>query len=86
MHPPHTSIRQQRIEGIVLRVDTINRELAVFAGGVRIVIDVPADCRIVLRGEPIKLRMLQRFDRVRIVCNISNRPTIANAVEVEPGD
>src|SRR5690349_16949845 len=47
MHPPHTSIRQQRIGGIVLRVDTINRELTVFAGGARVVIDVPADCRII---------------------------------------
>ena len=86
MHPPHTSIRQQRIEGVVLRVDTINRELSVFAGGVRVVIDVPADCRIALRGEPVKLRMLQPLDRVRVVYNFSDRLPIANAVEVEPGE
>ena len=85
MHPPYTSVRQQRIEGTVLRVDIINRELAVFAGGMRVVIDVPADCRIVLRGEPVKLRMLQPLDRVRVACNISDRLPIANAVEVGPG-
>jgi hypothetical protein len=85
MHPPHTSVRQQRIEGTVLRVDIINRELTVFAGGMRVVIDVPADCRIVLRGEPVKLRMLQPLDRARVACNISDRLPIANAVEVGPG-
>jgi hypothetical protein len=85
MHPPKVSVPVLRVEGVVLRVDTINRELAVFTGGSRVVVDVPADCRIILRGEPVKLRMLQPFDRVKAACGASSGLPVARSIEVQPG-
>ena len=85
MHPPAASASVLRVEGVVLRVDTINRELVVFAGGARVVVDVPAGCRIVLRGEPVRLRMLQPFDRIQAACTASGGLPVAHSIEVQPG-
>lgn len=58
--------RVLRAEAIVHRVDTINRELSVLIGSVPVAIHVSRDCDVVLRGERVKLPMIQPSDRLRI--------------------
>jgi hypothetical protein len=72
-------------DGGVVRVDTVNRELTVhFADGPR-VIDVPPDCPITLRGERVRLRMLQPGDLVRVTYTDRRGSPVASAVEVRSG-
>ena len=53
-------------EAVIHRVDPVNRELAALVEGVLVTIDVPPACEVILRGERIKLRMVQPRDRVRV--------------------
>src|SRR5262245_50922032 len=50
------------IEGEVCRVDPIGRELNVYATGIAVSFDIPLGCPITLRGERVKLRLLQPRD------------------------
>jgi hypothetical protein len=69
-------------EAVIHRVDPVNRELAALVGGVLVTIDVPPDCEVILRGERIKLRMVQPRDRVRVHCTEFANPMLARAIEV----
>jgi hypothetical protein len=46
--------------------------------------DVPCDCRIVLRGEPIKLRVVQPGDQVRVTFAGRQGMLTARMLEVQP--
>ena len=81
MRTPKVSGREVTIEGTVLSVDTVNRELTVLSRAVRVAFDVPPGCPIVLRGERVKLRLVQPGDRVRVT---ADGPRVASAVEVQP--
>ena len=70
-------------EAVVHRVDPVNRELAVFVDGVLVNLDVPSDCAITLRGERVKLRMVQPGDRVRVTYAERAGPLIARAIDVQ---
>jgi hypothetical protein len=59
-------IAAERARGAVKRVDTVEREITVLLPTGLTVFDVPSDCRVLLRGEPIKLRLIQPRDRVEI--------------------
>jgi hypothetical protein len=85
MLTPETRERTLRIEGYVQRVDTVNRELTLHADGATVVIDVPSDCPILLRGERVKFRMIQPRDPVRVTCADGRGVCTARAVEVQPG-
>jgi hypothetical protein len=85
MLTPETRERTLRIEGIVQRVDTVNRELTLNSAGATVVIDVPSDCPILLRGERVKLRMIQPRDPVRVTCADNRSIHTARAVEVQSG-
>jgi hypothetical protein len=54
----------------------------VHAGGTTVSIDVRPDCVITLRGERVKLRMLQPRDRVRVTYTERQGARVADAVEV----
>jgi hypothetical protein len=84
MRTPEMRDRSARIEGIVQRVDTVNRELTLVAEGATFVIDVPSDCPILLRGERVKMRMIQPRDPVRVTYAEGRDPRAACAVEVQP--
>jgi hypothetical protein len=71
--------------GVVRHVDTINRELHVQIGDSIVTFDVPPDCTILLRGERVKLRMLQPLDRVRVTCTDGRHLFTAHVIEVQPG-
>jgi hypothetical protein len=70
-----------RIEGILERVDLVNREVELVGRSTRRTLTVPPDCEVVLRGERVKLRMLQPGDRVRILYSV--RPDLCEAHRLE---
>jgi len=72
-------------DAVIHRVDSVNRELAALVGGVLVTIYVPPACDVVLRGERIKLRMVQPRDRVRVTYAEFANPIVASAIEVQPG-
>ena len=71
-------------EAVVHRIDPVNRELAALVGGVPVTIYVPPDCEVVLRGERVKLRMVQPRDRLRVAFTERANPLVARAIEVQP--
>jgi hypothetical protein len=73
-----------QIDGIVKSVDTVNRQLAALAGGARVNFDVPPGCVIALRGERVKLRMVQPDDRVRVAYAEVHGSLVARRLEVQP--
>jgi hypothetical protein len=72
-------------EAILHRLDPVTRELGAVMAGVMTNIYVPSDCDIVLRGERIKLRMVQPGDRLRVSYERRGSSLIARHVEVQPG-
>lgn len=88
----HTASSQVRMDGhaecalgIVQRVDTVEREVAVLSGGRAVVFDVPSDCPVLLHGDRIKLRMVQPRDEVRVAFIRHEDRLVAALVEVQPG-
>lgn len=84
MSVSNTRRTTREVEGVVGRVDPITREIGVHTAGSEINCDVPRDCLITLRGERVKLRLLQPRDRVRVRLTESNGNQIAEAIEVQP--
>ena len=85
MQTPGTCRPQMQSDGIVHGVDTVNRELAALVGGALVNFDVPPGCAVVLRGERVKLRMVQPGDRVRVTYASFRGSRVACAVEVQTG-
>ena len=71
------------LEAIVLRVDPVNRELAALVEGVLVNIYASPDCAVVLRGERVKLRMVQPRDRVRVFYVELADSLVAHRIEVQ---
>jgi hypothetical protein len=74
----------ERAQGAVQRVDTVGREITVLLPTGLAVFDVPSDCPVLLRGEPIKLRLLQPRDQVRVTFSDCQGRLVAQFVEVQP--
>ena len=70
------------IDGVIRRVDPVSREVEVHVGGTTVSFDVRPDCVITLRGERVKLRLIQPRDRVRVMYTERQGTRIADAVEV----
>ncbi|WP_425613467.1 hypothetical protein NA78x_003299 [Anatilimnocola sp. NA78] len=70
--------------GTVQRVDLVQRELTVLAGGQQVEVEVPVQCLVTLRGEQIKLRIIQPGDVVRIKLAAGGSRRVAQRVEVAP--
>ena len=68
-------------DGVVRRVDPVARELEVLVAGDPVSFDVGPECVVRLRGERVKLRMLQPRDRVRVA--YTGEPGALAAVTVE---
>ena len=71
-------------DGVVRRVDPVGREMDVHVAGASVSFDVRTDCVITLRGERIKLRLVQPRDRVRVAFRECRGARIADAIEVQP--
>jgi hypothetical protein len=72
-------------DGVVRRVDPISREVEVHVGGTPVRFDVRPGCVITLRGERVKLRLIQPRDRVRVAYTEHSGARVADAIEVQPG-
>lgn len=70
-------------EAVIHRVDPINRELTALIDGALATIYVPPACDVILRGERIKLRMVQPRDRVLVTYTPYANSMIASAIEVQ---
>jgi len=73
------------VDGVVRRVDPVGREVEVHAGGATVSFDVRPDCVITLRGERVKLRLIQPRDRIRVAYTEHEGARVADVVEVQPG-
>ena len=65
-------------------MDTVNRELAVLLATGLEVFDVPADCPIRLRGERVKLRMIQPRDQACVKFQRTLAMLVAKSIEIQP--
>jgi hypothetical protein len=72
-------------DGVVRRVDPVGREVVVHVAGTPVSFDVRPGCVITLRGERVKLRLIQPRDRVRVAYTESQGARVADAIEVRPG-
>lgn len=71
-------------EAVVCRIDPVNRELAALVEGACVTIYVPPDCEVILRGERVKLRMVQPRDRLRVAYTQLTDSLVAREIEVSP--
>jgi hypothetical protein len=85
MQRPNARRPITEIDGVVRRVDPVGREVEVHAAGITVSLDVRPDCVITLRGERVKLRLIQPRDRVRVKYTEHSGARVAGAIEVQPG-
>jgi hypothetical protein len=71
----------QQLEGTLTSVDLVNRVAAVQRGSRIVTFDVPPACEVLLRGERVKLRMLQPSDAVTIRYRGTAGRHVANVIE-----
>ncbi len=70
------------VEGRVLQVDPVGREMPVLVNDTTVNFYVPLDCRIELSGESVRMRHLHPQDRVRVTFSVEHGVTIAHAINV----
>jgi hypothetical protein len=85
MQTPLTRRAESQTDGVVQRIDTVSRELTARVGTAVVTFDVPPDCPVVLRGERVKLRLVQPGDRVRVTYAPLRDALVARVVEVQGG-
>lgn len=72
----------ESVQGAVQHVDTVSRELTVLLSTGLVVFDVASDCPIYLRGERIKLRLVQPRDQVRVLFLHNDNLLISQRIDV----
>jgi hypothetical protein len=72
-------------DGPVRHVDLINRELTLDHSDGRVEFDVPTDCNIMLRGEPVRLRIVQPRDCARVAYVIRHGRRAARTIDIRAG-
>ena len=85
MQRPNAVQQLVEIDGVVRRVDPVGREVEVQIAGTPVSFDVRPDCVVTLRGERVKLRLVQPRDRVRVAYTEAPGALVAAAVDVQPG-
>jgi hypothetical protein len=85
MQGPNAWRVSEEIEGVVRRVDPVGREVEVHVAGIPVSLDVRSDCVITLRGERVKLRLIQPRDRVRVKYTAHSGTRVAATIEVQLG-
>jgi hypothetical protein len=74
----------QRVQGVIQCVDTLGRQITVQLVSGLEVFYVPPDCPITLRGEHVKLRMIQARDQARLTYD-NGELLVVKQLEVQPG-
>jgi len=72
------------VEGTIQSVDTLGREIAVLLPSGLEVFYVPPDCPTYLRGERIKLRIVQSQDEVRVTLKDHCGIVVVKLLEIWP--
>jgi hypothetical protein len=85
MQGPNAARQLVEINGVVRRVDPAGREVEVQIAGAPVSFDVRPGCVITLRGERVKLRLIQPRDRVRVEYTECRGACVAGTIEVQPG-
>lgn len=85
MQPQSTCREESQADGAIHDVDIVSRELTALVGGELVRFDVPPGCLVVLRGEPVKLRLVQPGDCVRVRYAEVHGSRVARLVEVQTG-
>jgi hypothetical protein len=85
MQRPDAARQLVEINGVVRRVDPAGREVEVQVAGGPVSFDVRPGCVVTLRGERVKLRLIQPRDRVRVAYTECRGARIVDAIEVQPG-
>ena len=75
-----------RLRGIVERIDLVERELSVRLATGHAQVHVPPGCPVLLRGEPVKLRLVQQGDDVVIAVAKTHDRLAATLLLVQPND
>jgi hypothetical protein len=78
------SSRLLQADAVVQWVDSVNRELGALVAGSPVTFYAPPGCPIVLRGETVKFRLLQRGDLVRVTYTQGAGGLVAKKIEA-PG-
>jgi hypothetical protein len=71
-----------QMDAVVQWIDPVNREVGVLVTGCLVTFYAPPGCPIVLRGEKVKLRLLQRGDRLRVTFDRTADGLIARTIDV----
>jgi hypothetical protein len=85
MQGPNGTQAVLQTDGVVRRVDPVSREVVVHVAGVPVSFDARPGCVVMLRGERVKLRLIQPRDRVLVAYTESQGIRVADAIEVQPG-
>jgi len=80
----HVGGQSEFANGIVQRVDTVQREVTVLLQNGLKLFDIPPDCPIFLHGERVKLRLIQPRDHLKIRYTVGDVLPTATLVEVQP--
>ena len=83
MQSPNGSRPTLQADGVVRRVDPVGREVEVHVAGNPVNFDVRPGCLITLRGERVKLRLIQPRDRVRVAYTEGHWGRVAEVIEVQ---
>ena len=84
MRVTNRDVEIQVLEGVIQHVDLINRDLTVLVRNGIALFDVPLNCKILLHGEAVKLRLLQPFDHVRLTSSLRNGIRTVECIEAGP--
>jgi hypothetical protein len=85
MQRPNAARHLIEIDGVVHRVDPAGREVEVQIAGTPVSFDIRPDCVVTLRGERVKLRLIQPRDRVRVAYTECRGARVADVIEVLHG-
>ena len=72
----------REFDAVVRKVDPVSRQVLVDVNGAAENVYVPPDCTVLLRGERVKLRIMQPRDRVRIQLQDGPGTVVARSIEV----
>lgn len=81
--PTFTSPREMRLSGMIHRLDLMNRELEMLTNMRRTAVVVPPGCVVLLRGEPVKLRILQPGDFIEVAFFMRGSMRVAREIKVD---
>jgi hypothetical protein len=72
----------REFDAVIREVDPINRQVLIVVNEGIETVYVPPDCTVLLRGERVKLRIMQPRDRVRMRVHGTLGKVVARSIEV----